>query len=145
MVRVRCGNNPNTTHSHTRFLYELNCHFAKTKPDDTTPDIFVSGRVEKMKWVTAYKYHGPPCELLELGTCECHEYLAVATEIKKRGGTGTKKRKAQKLSRAAARLAKAKKVGQSPTPTPCTTLLASPTGDRHSQLALGRGPRPPSY
>ena len=52
----------------------------------------------KEAWLLAYKFLGPPCEKLLPNGRKCHELLAEANKVSTRG-TGTKKRKSDKLSR----------------------------------------------
>ena len=51
----------------------------------------------KTMWLLAYKFLGPPCEKLYRGK-KCHEIFAAANKQSARG-TGTRKRKSEKLSR----------------------------------------------
>ena len=52
----------------------------------------------KTPWLLAYKFLGPPLEKLLPNTRRCHELFAEANKASARG-TGTKKRKSDKLSR----------------------------------------------
>ena len=81
-----------------RFCYNLLCHRMGNVPEDKIPSSFDYERFEKGKWMFAYKWMGPPCEFLELGERQSHEFLATPTELSKRG-TGSKKRAEDKLSR----------------------------------------------
>ena len=81
-----------------RFCYLLNCSRLLIEPEEATPKDFDWEKIEKQKWMYAFKWMGPPCEFLELGDKKCHEFLANPTEVSKRG-TGTKERNKQQLSR----------------------------------------------
>ena len=52
----------------------------------------------KINWLLAYKFLGPPYEKLFPNGRKCHELFAQANQVSTRG-TGTKKRKSDKLSR----------------------------------------------
>lgn len=52
----------------------------------------------KEAWLLAYKFLGPPCEKLLPNGRKCHELFAEANKVSTRG-TGTKKRKSDRLSR----------------------------------------------
>ena len=58
-----------------RFCYIASCAKAKVECEETTPADFDYRKFEQKKWVYSYKYRGPPCEFLELGTASCHEFL----------------------------------------------------------------------
>ena len=50
-----------------RFCYLLQCGRCGDKPEESTPEDFEWGKIERKKWVYAYKHTGPCCELLETG------------------------------------------------------------------------------
>ena len=91
-----------------RFCYLYSCKREKSEPDATTPDDFDLGKIETLKWIYTYKHQGPPCEFLQIGRHSCHEFLASPKGLALRS-TGTKKRRAEKLSRKASREIKARK------------------------------------
>ena len=64
-----------------QWCYLLQCEKAKDKPEDWYPDGFAYDKVEKKKFVMAFKYMGPPCERLQVGMAECHEFLANPTGV----------------------------------------------------------------
>jgi hypothetical protein len=78
-----------------RFCYLWHCVKVKRTPLDSTPDDFDVRKAELKKWVYAYKYTGPPCELLDIGEGECHEELSSPKNVAARP-TGTKQRKSKK-------------------------------------------------
>ena len=89
------------------FVYRRYCESKATVVEDVVPASFDVAANEHHKWVLAYKQLGPPCNLFP--PCPpCHELLANAKDIASRG-TGTKKRKADKVSRSTYR---EKKSGQ---------------------------------
>ena len=75
-----------------RFCYLLFCKNKDEDPDNVTPEDFLWKRVEQRKWVFAFKYMGPCCELLELGECECHEFLANPKQLSTRNTTSEKRK-----------------------------------------------------
>ena len=77
-----------------RFCYLLNCSKRDETPEDVTPEAFPWRRIEQRKWVYAFKYMGPCCELLEIGERKCHEFLANPVQLSTRG-TSHEKRKAE--------------------------------------------------
>ena len=79
------------------FVYRRYCESKAAVVEDVVPASFDVAANEHHKWVLAYKQLGPPCNLFP--PCPpCHELLANAKDFASRG-TGTKKRKADKLSR----------------------------------------------
>ena len=78
----------------TRFCYLLWCKMNSLEADEVTPHDFDYKKVEQKKWVLSFKYMGPCCEFLELGTGTCHEFLANPVELGSRG-TSTEKRKSK--------------------------------------------------
>ena len=80
-------------------LWARFCHLIYCKrqdieePEEVTPADFDWRREELRKWMHAFKYMGPPCELLELGEQRCHEFLQNPKGLGKRN-TSQEKRKA---------------------------------------------------
>ena len=83
----------------TRFCCVYHCAKTGEEKEESTPANFYWQKIERQKWVYAYKHAGPCCELLELGTGVCHEFLSSPDGLALRG-TGSAKRKADKLGRA---------------------------------------------
>ena len=112
------------------FCYLLNCNRNEEKPGSWYPESFSADKVEKMKWVLAFKLMGPPCETLVDGDDECHEFLANPVGLASRG-TGTPIRKTKKLGRKAHREQKAKAQRE---------VLVNASAEKHSNSAweLGR-------
>ena len=89
-----------------QFIYLHHCETKGTLAEDVVPEDFDVTVYEKQKWIQAYKQLGPPCDLFP--PCPpCHEFLANAKQLAARG-TGSKKRKADELSRSKYREKKAK-------------------------------------
>ena len=80
----------------SRFCYLLYCKKAEEDPEDATPADFDWRRAEQRKWVYAFKYMGPCCEVLELGEKTCHEFLSNPSTLGKRN-TSQEKRKADRI------------------------------------------------
>ena len=77
-----------------RFCYLIYCKRQDIEePEEVTPADFDWRREELRKWMFAFKYMGPPCELLELGEQKCHEFLQNPKGLGKRN-TSQEKRKA---------------------------------------------------
>ena len=114
------------------FCYLYWCHSRKPKlePEEWTPKGFDVGKIEKMKWVSAYKFLGPPCEKFRHDSEKCHEFLASPVGLAGRN-TNTKKRKKELLSRKAYRDAKSKRTHDA---------VASAYATQHevSAISLGR-------
>jgi len=113
-----------------QWCYLLQCEKANDKPEDWYPEGFAYDKVEKKKFVMAFKYMGPPCERLQVGMAECHEFLANPTGVGVRG-TGTPVRKSKNLGRKAHREKKAKNTRRA-------VLQASSSKHALNALALGR-------
>ena len=75
-----------------RFCYLFLCKSKQEDPDDVTPADFPWKRVELRKWLFAFKYMGPCCELLELGEGHCHEFLANPSSLGERTTSGEKRK-----------------------------------------------------
>ena len=113
-----------------RFCYIASCAKAKVECEETTPADFDYRKFEQKKWVYSYKYRGPPCEFLELGTASCHEFLHSPKGLASRP-TDNKVRKAQQLGRKHHREKKARKTREALT-------QAAATRQQVSTHALGR-------
>ena len=61
------------------FFLLFACCRNNEKPGNWYPETFSVDKVEKTKWVLAFKLMGPPCETLSTGDDECHEFLANPT------------------------------------------------------------------
>ena len=90
------------------YLYWCRSRKPQLDPEDWTPKGFDVSKVEKMKWVMAFKFLGPPCEKFHHGSEKCHEFLASPAGLVARGTTA-KKRKTERLSRQAFRDSKTKR------------------------------------
>ena len=85
------------------YLYWCRSRKPELTPEEVTPKSFDVGKVEKLKWLLAFKFLGPPCEKFRHGIKRCHEFLASPAGLAGRNSTTTKKRKTEKLSRKAYR------------------------------------------